>query len=113
MVNKGRRGKEASNKDGQSEESLSAKNMESLDFVVLFNVVVVVWVGYAASACAFMKQVGKARNFLGTEHVRAAVSRALICPVHIPVPIRRGQSLRLRCDRRIDSGRGRPPLHLN
>ena len=87
--------------------------MESLNLVVLFSVVVAAWVGRATRVCAYMSQVNQNPVLLCGEQVVAHILRRTLCPMPVAVPIKRSRILRLRGDRRIDSGRGRPPLHLN
>ncbi len=87
--------------------------MESLNLVVLFSVVVVAWVGRAAHVCAYVSRVNQNPVLLCGEQVDAHVVLRTLCAMPVAVPIKRSPILRLRGDRRIDSGRGRPLLHLN
>ena len=87
--------------------------MESLDLVMLFSVVVAAWVGWAAHVYACVSQVNQNPVLLCGEQVVAHILRRTLCPIPVAVPIKLSRIFRLRGDRRIDSGRGRPPLHLN
>lgn len=86
--------------------------MESLDFAVLFSVVVVAWVGRMAHACAVVRQAIEKSASRGGEWVLARMQYGAIW-VHVPLSSDRDQFHRLRGNRRINSSRGRPPLHLN
>lgn len=87
--------------------------MESLNFIVLFSVVMVAWVGRLAHVCASVRQVNESSVLIGREQMLARIPLGTLCPVPVPVPTKRSSYFRLRGERRIDSGRGRPPLHLN
>lgn len=87
--------------------------MESLDFVVLFSVVVIAWVGRLAHACGCVSLVKQHWVWLGREQIRTGMSMGALCSVSVSVPTKRSLVIRLRGDRRIDSGRGRPLLYLN
>jgi hypothetical protein len=87
--------------------------MESLEFSVLFSVVVVAWVGRMAHACAFVRQAIEKSASIGGEWAIARMQYRALCSAHVPLSSNRDQFHRLRGNRRIDSGRGQPPLYLN
>lgn len=87
--------------------------MESLDFVLLFSVVVVAWVGRIAHVYGSVPLVRQNWVWLGREQTSTGMSLGALCSVRISVTTKRSHVIRLRGDRRIDSGRGRPPLYLN
>ena len=87
--------------------------MESLNFIVLFSVVMVAWAGRLAHVCASVRQVNESSVLIGRELMLARIPLGTLCSVPVPVPTKRSGYLRLRGERRIDSGRGQPPLHLN
>jgi hypothetical protein len=87
--------------------------MESLGFAVLFSVVVVAWVGRVAHACTFVRQAIEKSASIGGEWAIARMQYRALCPVHVPLSFDRDRFHRLRGNRRIDSGRGQPPLYLN
>ena len=87
--------------------------MESLNFVVLFTVVLVAWVGRMAHACGVVSLVMQNYVLLGKGQIRTGISMGALCSVPVSVPTKRSRIIRLRGDRTIDSGRGRPLLCLN
>ena len=87
--------------------------MGSLSFIVLFSVVMVAWVDRLARVCATVPEVDDSSVLLSREHMLARIPSGTLCSAHVPIPIKRSGYLRLRGDRRSDSGRGRPPLRLN
>jgi hypothetical protein len=87
--------------------------MESLNFVVLFSVVVVAWVGRMAHAHASVPLVKHTRVLLRREQIRIGMSVGALSAVPVSVASKRSRGIRLPSDRRIDSGRGRPLLCSN
>ena len=89
--------------------------MESLGLVLLFSVVVVAWVArtiQANESVPSMKQNWLFWLVASSEQKFEGMSMNLRCSAPVSVPIERSQIIRLRGDRRIDSGRGRPLLCL-
>lgn len=84
--------------------------MESLDFVVLFTVVVVAWVDRMARVYGFVSSVKHNWVLLGKEQILIGMSMGALCSVGVPVATKRFRVTRLRGDRTIDPARGRPPL---
>lgn len=90
--------------------------MESLGLMLLFSVVVVTWVRriiHVNETVPLMKQNWLFWPVSSSEQRIEGVSMDLRCSVPVSVPIERSRFTRLRGDRRIDSGRGRPLLCLN
>ncbi len=87
--------------------------MESLDFVVLFTVVVVAWVHRLARVYGSVLSVKRNWVWLGKEQILVGMSMGALCSVGVPVATRRSWIMRLRGDRAIDPARGRPPLCLD
>lgn len=87
--------------------------MESLDFVVLFSVVMVAWVSRVAPVCVSVRQRIEKSVLSGEQMVVARNQWYALSPVPVVVPDKRVRLRRLCKDRRIDSGRGLPPLYLN
>ena len=89
--------------------------MESLNFVVLFTVVVGLWVVQITQVSAFVSLMRRNRLFclLRREQMYEGMAMGLHCSVPVSVPTKRSCVVRLRGDRRTDSGRGRPLLYLN
>lgn len=86
--------------------------MESLDFVVLFSVVMVAWVSRVAPVCVSVRQMIE-KSVMSGEQMVARKQWCALSLVPVVVPDKRVRLRRLCKDRRIDSGRGRPPLYLN
>ncbi|WHZ24443.1 MAG: hypothetical protein OJF47_003555 [Nitrospira sp.] len=86
--------------------------MESLDFVVLFSVVVMTWVGRVVPVCVSVRQMIE-KSVMGREQMGARRQWCAFSPVPVAVSDKRVRLRRLCKDRRIDSGRGRPPLYVN
>ena len=87
--------------------------MESLVFVLLFTVVVVVWMSEGSQADVSVRQVCSQRVATYGEQVLADVPWPALCSQPVTIPDRGPWSVRLRSDRWIDSGRSRPLLHVN
>jgi hypothetical protein len=87
--------------------------MESLGLMLLLSVVVVAWVAriiQANESVPSMKQNWLFWLISSSEQKFEGMSMDLLCSAPVSVPIERSQIIRLRSDRRIDSGRGRPLL---
>ena len=87
--------------------------MESLVFFFFFTVVVMVWMREGSQAGMSVRQVCSQRVARGEEQVLADGLWLALGSQPVTIPDRGAWSVRLRCDRRIDSGRSRPLLHVN
>ena len=87
--------------------------MESLVFVLLFTVVLMVWMRDGSQAGMSAPQACSPRVARGGEQVLADVAWSALCSQPVTIPDRGPWSVRFRRDRRIDSGRSRPLLHVN
>ena len=87
--------------------------MESLVFVLLFTVVVMVWMREGSQAGMSVRQVCSQRVAMCGEQVLAGVLWPALRLQPVTIPDRGPWSVHLRSDRRIDSGRSRPLLHVN
>jgi len=87
--------------------------MESLVFVLLFTVFVMVWMSEGSQASMSVRQVCSQRVAMCGEQVLADVPWLALCSQPVTIPDRGPWSVHRRSDRRIDSGRSRPLLHVN
>ena len=87
--------------------------MESLVFVVLFSVVVVAWMSQGSCVGAIVRRVPHQRALMCGEQVLVCTLWPALCSEDATVPVKGRWCVRVRGDRRFDSGRGRPLLHLN
>ncbi len=90
--------------------------MESLHFVLLFSVVVIAWVTRITHVKGSVSSVKQNRSFWllsSKEQTHEGKFLNLPCSVPVTVATKRTRMIRLRGDRRLDSGRGRPLLCLN
>lgn len=87
--------------------------MESLVFVLLFTLVVMVWMREGSQAGMSVRQVCSQRVARGGEQVIVDVVWPALCSQPVTIPDRGLWSVRLRRDRRMESGRRRPLLHVN
>jgi hypothetical protein len=86
--------------------------MDSLEFVVLFSVVMVAWGSRVAPWCVSVLQMVEKRVW-GGEQLVVGNHWCPLSPERVAV-LDKAVRLRRFCrDRRMTSGRGRPPLHLN
>lgn len=86
--------------------------MESLGFVVLFSVVIVVWSNRLTPLCVFVRQMVEKR-VRGGEQLVIGNQWCPLSSERVAVLDNTARLRRLCRDRRIASGRGRPPLYLN
>lgn len=87
--------------------------MESLVFVVLFSVVVMAWMSEGSQSLVFVRKGSTQRVLMCEGLVLVRVPGCALKSVQAAVPSKRHWYVRFRGDRTIDSGRGRPLLHLN
>ena len=87
--------------------------MESLVFVLLFTVAVMVWMREGSQAGMSVLQVCSQRVAMCGEQVLAGVLWPALRSQPVTIPDRGPRSVHFRRDRRIDSGRSRPLLHVN
>ena len=87
--------------------------MESLVFVLLFSVVMIVWMGQGAQPCVSVRYVRTQPRMMFGDQVLSNFSGRPLRSVHRAVRASRYWFAHMQADRRNDSGRGRPLLHLN
>lgn len=86
--------------------------MESLVFVLLFTVAVMMWMSEGAQADMSIRQVCLQRVVMCGEQTFAGVPRPVLSSQPVTIPDKGPWCVHLRSERRPDSGRGRPLLHV-
>ncbi len=87
--------------------------MESLVSVVLFTVVVIAWMSLGLHPVVLVRHVRDQPVLMSRDQGLIDTSWRALCSVHATAQAEQYRFAHMQTDRRNDSSRGRPLLHLN